>query len=108
MLITADGLPLYRPLAACFDVCQIPLHGGPKAVEISPHVHRVIARLKTWLRGTHCPVSIKHMNRYLDEFSYRFNRRFKKRRATIFDRLVNACCNTEALTYRHLVADLSG
>ena len=108
VFITTDGLPLYRPLAASFHVCQIPLNGGPKAVEIFPHVHRVIARLKTWLRGTHCHVSKKHLNRYLHEFSYRFNRRFKHRRATIFDRLLNACCNTQAITYRHLIADLRG
>ena len=108
VFITTDGLPLYRPLAASFHVCQIPLNGGPKAVELFPHVHRVIARLKTWLRGTHCHVSKKHLNRYLHEFSYRFNRRFKHRRATIFDRLLNACCNTQAITYRHLIADLRG
>lgn len=75
--------------------------------EILPDLHRVIARLKTWIRGTHSHVSKKHLNRYLSEFSYRFNRRFKQRRVTIFDRLVTACCATEAVTYRQLVADLS-
>ena len=39
---------------------------------------------------------------------YRFNRRFKERRATIFDRLVTACCTNQAVTYRQLVAELSG
>jgi hypothetical protein len=34
VFITTDGLPLYRPLAASFDVCQIPINGGPKDVEI--------------------------------------------------------------------------
>lgn len=106
--ITSDGLHLYRPLAECFDITQIPVHGGKSAAEIFPHVHRVIARLKTWIRGTHSHVSKKHLNRYLSEFSYRFNRRFKQRRATIFDRLVTACCATQTITYRELVADLSG
>jgi hypothetical protein len=58
------------------------------------------------LADTH--VSSKHLNRYLAEFSYRFNPRFKQRRVTIFDRLITACCATEAITYRQLVADLSG
>ena len=71
---------------------------------LSPDVHRVIARLKTWIRGTHSHVSGNHLDRYLAEFSYRFNRRFKHHRTTIFDRLVTACCATQALTYRQLVA----
>jgi transposase-like protein len=107
-IITSDGLYLYRPLAEGFKVCQIPLRDGQRAIDIFPHVHRVIARLKTWIRGTHSHVSSKHLDRYLAEFSYRFNRRFKHRRTTIFDRLVTACCATQAITYRQLVADLSG
>jgi transposase-like protein len=107
-IITSDGLYLYRPLAQGFNVCQIPLRDGQRAIDIFPHVHRVIARLKTWIRGTHSHVSSKHLDQYLAEFSYRFNRRFKHRRTTIFDRLVTACCATQAITYRQLVADLSG
>ena len=81
---------------------------GQRAVEIFPDVHRVIPRLKTWIRGTHSHVSRKHLNRHLAEFSYRFNRRFKQRCITIFDRLVTACCATQATTYRQLIAELSG
>jgi transposase-like protein len=106
--ISSDGLHLYRPLTEYFDITHIPVHAGTSAVEIFPDVHRVIARLKTWLRGTHSHVSNKHLNRYLSEFSYRFNRRFQQRRVTIFDRLITACCATEAVTYRQLVAELSG
>ena len=104
--ITSDGLHLYSPLAECFNLAQIPVGNGQRAVEIFPDVHRIIARLKTWLRGTHFHVSKKHLNRYLSEFSYRFNRQFKHRRATIFDRLVAACCSTQTITYRQLVAKL--
>lgn len=107
-IINTDGLFLYRSLAENFHLCQTTLGDGPRAVKIFPHVHRVIARLKSWIRGTHCHVSSKHLNRYLAEFSYRFNRRFKQRRATIFDRLLTACCATQTISYRKLVADLSG
>jgi len=106
--ISADGLYLYRPVAERFALSQTVLGDGTRAIEIFPDVHRVIARLKTWIRGTHSHVSKKHLNRYLAEFSYRFNRRFKQRRATIFDRLVTACCATQAVTYRQLIAELSG
>lgn len=105
--LTADGLPLYRPLQEDFHLEQVIVGDGPRASEIFPHVHRVIGRLKNWIRGTHSHVSEKHLDQYLAEFSYRFNRRFKQRRITIFDRLVTACCVTQAITYRQLVADLS-
>jgi transposase-like protein len=107
-LIISDGLHLYRPLGQSVNLCQVPLTNGHRAIDVLPHVHRVIARLKTWIRGTHSHVSSKHLDRYLAEFSYRFNRRFKDRRVTIFDRLTTACCVTPAVTYRQLVADLSG
>jgi transposase-like protein len=107
-IIISDGLYLYRSLGQSVNLYQIPLTNGQRAIDIFPHVHRVIARLKTWIRGTHSHVSSKHLDRYLAEFSYRFNRRFTHRRTTIFDRLVTTCCTTQAVTYRQLVADLSG
>jgi hypothetical protein len=105
--ITLDGLHLYRHLTEYFDIEHITLHAGTSAVEIFPDVRRVIARLKTWIPGTHSPVSTKRLNRYLSEFSYRFTRRSQQRRVTIFDRLVRACCATEAVRYCQLVVDLS-
>ena len=49
------------------------LGGDPD--EILPRVHRVISHLKTWLQGTHRGVSEEHLQAYLDEFTFRFNRR---------------------------------
>ena len=43
--------------------------------EILPRVHRVISNLKTWLQGTHRGVSKEHLQVYLDEYVFRFNRR---------------------------------
>ena len=103
-LILSDSLPIYRSLSGDLNLYPLTVSRGPRAVEILPDVHRVIARLKNWIRGTHSHVSSKHLNRYLAEFSYRFNRRFKTRRATIFDRLVTACCTTQTITYQQLVA----
>jgi transposase-like protein len=40
-----------------------------------PGVHRVISNLKTWLRGTHHGVGADHLEHYLQEFVFRFNRR---------------------------------
>ena len=41
-----------------------------------PIIHPVFSNLKTWLRGTHHGVSHQHLQAYLNEFAFRFNRRF--------------------------------
>ena len=41
-----------------------------------PIVHLVFSNLKTWLNGIHHGVSNKHLQAYLNEFTFRFNRRF--------------------------------
>jgi len=51
--------------------------GNPQiAEEYLPIIHLVFANLKTWLRGTHQGVSHQHLQSYLNEFTFRFNRRF--------------------------------
>lgn len=52
---------------------------GEDSVEVAEqlvHIHRVFSNLKTWLLGTHHGVSEKHLQAYLNEFTFRFNRRF--------------------------------
>jgi hypothetical protein len=41
-----------------------------------PIIHLVFSNLKTWLRGAHHGVSPRHLQAYLNEFTFRFNRRF--------------------------------
>lgn len=51
---------------------------GSSSVEVARqlvHIHRVFSNLKTWLNGTHHGVSGKHLQAYLNEFAFRFNRR---------------------------------
>lgn len=46
------------------------------ASKILPHIHRVFSNLKSWLLGTHHgAVSKHHLPAYLNEFTFRFNRR---------------------------------
>jgi transposase-like protein len=65
------------------------LKGNKKtASEQLPRVHLVISHLKRWLLGTHQgAVSHKHLGYYLDEFTFRFNRRRSKSRGKLFYRL---------------------
>ena len=61
---------------------------------VHPHVHRVASLLKRWLLGTHQgAVRDQHLDAYLDEFVFRFNRRHARNRGLIFYRLI--CSLTE-------------
>jgi transposase-like protein len=73
----------------------------PKAAgKLLPWVHRAISNAKAVIRGAHRGVSDKHLQSYLSEFCYRFNRRFWEKE--LFDRLIKACVSTETITYSSL------
>lgn len=60
-----------------------------EASQLMPRVHRVASLLKRWLIGTHQgAVSHQHLPYYLDEFTFRFNRRRSKSRGKLFFRLM--------------------
>jgi len=61
---------------------------GDPAHVVMPTVHRIVALLKRWLLGTHQgSVAPKHLDYYLDEFTFRFNRRMSSQRGQLFHRL---------------------
>ena len=61
-----------------------------------PRVHRVAALLKRWLLGTHQgAVEKQHLDCYLDEFSFRFNRRTSRSRGLLFYRLLQQAVTTD-------------
>jgi hypothetical protein len=80
--------------------------GDPKrASKLFPSVHTVIALLKRWLLGTHQGrVQVEHLQRYLDEFVYRFNRRKSRHVGKSFFRLAQQGAATRLVTYREIVA----
>lgn len=60
-----------------------------------PGVHRVASLLKRWLLGTHQgAISKEHLPYYVDEFTFRFNRRTSKARGLLFYRLVAQAVRT--------------
>lgn len=69
---------------------------------VLPRLHVVVANLKMWLRGTYNRLPIKHLQRYLDEFTFRFNRRMKT--SSIFCILLSRCLSTPTITYADLTA----
>jgi transposase-like protein/predicted RNA-binding Zn-ribbon protein involved in translation (DUF1610 family) len=70
-----------------------------------PHVHLVISLLKRWLLGTHQgKFSEKHLAYYLDEYTFRFNRRKAKQRGLLFYRLLEQAVKTAPLSYHALTS----
>ena len=72
----------------------------PKLEEFLPIIHLVFSNLKTWLNGIHHGVSAKHLQAYLNEFTFRFNRRFYPVNA--FRSLLGIAGGAEAPTFAEL------
>jgi transposase-like protein len=74
------------------------------ASRLLPRVHRIASLLKRWLLGTHQgAVASQHLPYYLDEFTFRFNRRRSKSRGKLFFRLMQQAVNTPPATYETMV-----
>ena len=73
-----------------------------QAAEDLPWVHIAISNAKTFLLGTYRGVRHKHLQRYLDEFCYRFNRRSWEKQLT--SRLMTACLYANPITFAELKA----
>jgi len=64
-----------------------------------PELHRIIMGFKGWLRGMHHHAS--HLQAYIDEYTYRFNRSFMKE--NIFDNLLKRMIKSEPYTYKMII-----
>ena len=80
---------------------------GPKPAEANkllPRVHRVVSLLKRWLLGTHQGgISHEHLEYYLDEFTFRFNRRKSSSRGKLFYRLLEQAVATPPKPYQTII-----
>ena len=77
---------------------------GKTASEVLPRVHRVVSLLKRWLMGTHQgAVSHQHLDYYLDEFTFRFNRRTSGSRGKLFYRLMQNAVRVPPTSYQTLI-----
>jgi len=100
--IRTDGWSGYKGLKKLgyeHDVKNIS-RSEESADELLPHVHRVASLLKRWLLGTlQGSVGAKHLDYYLDEFTFRFNRRKSKKRGKLFYRLVQQAVQVDPITW---------
>jgi transposase-like protein len=87
------------------------IYNQSKAVlqeEMLPHVHTVISLLKRWLLGTHQgAVKRMHLQAYLEEYTFRFNRRKSAKRGLLFYRLLENAMQVAPTTYDGLVGGLN-
>ena len=88
LLNSTDGFEAMNVVQDSHD--HIPRVTPPsEAKKWLPLVHIVIGNLKTFINGTFHGVSLKYLQKYIDEFCYRFNRRFWEFELPL--RLLNAC-----------------
>ncbi|MHB8418483.1 MAG: IS1595 family transposase [Myxococcales bacterium] len=104
--VLTDGLPSYAGLPkAGFDHRRHVIGKPKNASKLLPGVHRVFSLLKRWLLGTHQgAVSPKHLQAYLDEFVFRFNRRKSSHPGKLFHRLAEIAVLAEPFPYDAIVA----
>lgn len=104
--VLSDGLKSY-PVAVGGAYTHKPFnvaHSGEPAHVPLPGVHRVASLVKRWLLGTHQgAVEASHLQAYLNEFCFRFNRRTSRSRGLLFYRLLQLAVGAPPVTYRQLV-----
>lgn len=104
--VYTDGWTGYSGLARCGFTHRPRIAGrGRAAARRLPHVHLVLSLLKTLLRGTHQgAVRPQHLQSYLNEWVFRFNRRRCRFATGIFERLARVVARGHAMaTYRSIV-----
>jgi len=105
-IVHTDGWLGYLPVETKGYDHHVTFLKGKKesASELLPRVHRVASLLKRWLLGTHQgAVSREHLDYYLDEFTFRFNRRNSRSRGKLFMRLAEQAVEVAPAPYKSMV-----
>lgn len=104
--VTTDSWKGYnelKQLGYIHNKINISDSGDPAHVHM-PGVHRIASLLKRWLLGIHHgAVRPKHLDYYLDEYSFRFNRRKSSARGLLFYRLLSQAVCVAPVPYRDII-----
>ncbi len=96
--VRTDGWEGYSQLAACGYMHTVVRKTADVGDNLLPLANRVTSLLKRWLLGTHQGKPLaSHLDYYLDEFVFRFNRRTSRSRGLLFYRLVQQVVNVGPL-----------
>jgi len=104
--LRTDGSAAYRSLAGLgYDHRRSVMLGAEDPAHVAlAGVHRVASLIKRWILGTHHgAVQPEHLDAYLDEFVFRFNRRTSSSRGMLFYRLLQRAVITDPVTYADIV-----
>ncbi len=105
--VHTDGWKPYQGLDRLgfqLEVSKLKGQNKNAATELLPRVHWVASLLKRWLLGTHQGAILpEHLDYYLDEFTFRFNRRTSASRGKLFYRLAQQAVQVPPVPYRMLV-----
>jgi len=102
--LRTDGYATYRSFEKVGIRHDRHIQGDPaRAGKILPCCHIVFGNLKNWLRGTFHGVSGKHLQRYLQEFVYRFDRRWREEE--MFGFALHRAARSQPFPYHRLVAE---
>ena len=108
-VIRTDGWSGYSQLNCLGYAHEIVRKDAAVGENLLPSCHRVASLLKRWLIGTHQgAVSHEHLDYYLGEFTFRFNRRTSNHRGKLFFRLLQNAAAVEPVTFRQLVRNVRG
>jgi len=103
-VISTDDWKGYCKLSSLGYVHKVVRKTAEVGDNLLPHCHRVASLLKRWILGTHQgAVSHDHLDYYLDEYTFRFNRRTSRSRGKLFYRLVQQAVSIEPTPYKTMV-----
>lgn len=103
-VIRTDAWKGYTKLNALSYIHQVVRPSAEIGDNLLPYCHRVAALLKRWMIGTHQgAISHEHLDYYLDEYTFRFNRRTCQYRGKLFYRLVQQAILVEPTPYKAMV-----
>jgi transposase-like protein len=108
-VVRTDGLKSYSGLKALGFIHEVVRHDETVGKNLLPRCHRVASLLKRWLLGTHQGyVSPEHLDYYLDEYTFRFNRRTSQYRGKLFYRCLQQAMQVEPAPYKVLIKHVRG
>ncbi len=101
--VCTDGLNSYLGWVGYTHQRQVQRR-QPKGKHLLPRIHLVVSLLKRWLLGTHQgAIGHDHLDYYLDEFTFRFNRRKSGTRGKLFYRLLQQAVQIPPVPYSAIV-----